>query len=272
MEQILVNLAVNARDAMPDGGTLRIEAANLTIREGGHEALGVSAGDWIRVDVSDTGMGIDDSLIEQIFEPFFTTKDRSGGTGLGLATVYGAVTQAGGQIRVSSQVGLGTTFSLFFPRAQTAAAAPGPPRAGALPRATDGETVLLMEDEASVRDVTTKLLRKLGYAVITAVDGLDGIEVARAHQGRLDLIVSDLVMPGLGGIEAVDRIRAERPTVPVIFISGFSEEALQRREGLVEVGRLLAKPFSVEELAVAVRRAIDDATGGAADAASAASR
>jgi PAS domain S-box-containing protein len=257
LEQIIVNLAVNARDAMPSGGRLRIAAANQTMPVPARSGTAVPAGEWVRLDVEDSGTGIDESVLGQIFEPFFTTKERSAGTGLGLATVYGAITQAGGQIRVHSSPGTGTRFSLYFPRAIAPNPAPAASAGGELPRAREGETILLMEDEASVREVTTKLLTRLGYAVIAAHDGLDGVAVASAHAGRLDLIVSDLMMPRLGGIDAVARIAVERPQVPVLFISGFSEEALQRRQGIVDVGRLLQKPFSVQELAAAVRDSID---------------
>jgi len=258
LEQIIVNLAVNARDAMPTGGRLRISASNLNVRPPVRAGDVVTPGEWVRVDVEDTGTGIDESLLGQIFEPFFTTKERSGGTGLGLATVYGAVTQTGGQIRVHSTPGVGTRFSLYFPRVVAATSVPTTQSNGGLPRARDGETILLMEDEASVREVTTKLLTRLGYSVLTANDGRAGVDLARTHTGRLDLIVSDLMMPRLGGIEAVAQITSERPELPVLFISGFSEEAIQRRQGSVELGRLLQKPFSVQELAAAVRDAIDD--------------
>jgi PAS domain S-box-containing protein len=256
LEQIIVNLAVNARDAMPTGGRLRISAQNLMVTAPVRGGDVVTPGEWVRLDVEDTGTGIDESLLGQIFEPFFTTKERSGGTGLGLATVYGAVTQSDGQIRVHSTPGVGTRFSLYFPRVLAPSPAPASTNGG-LPRARDGETVLLMEDEASVREVTTKLLARLGYAVLTANDGRAGVDLAREHRGRLDLIVSDLMMPRLGGIEAVTEITRDRPDLPVLFISGFSEEALQRRGGIVEFGRLLQKPFSVQELSAAVREAID---------------
>ena len=257
LEQIIVNLAVNARDAMPQGGRLRISAANQNIRAPGRPSDPVAPGEWLRVDVEDTGTGIDESVLGQMFEPFFTTKENTGGTGLGLATVYGAVTQAGGQIRVHSTPGKGTRFELYFPRVIAPHAVPAASNSGELPRAREGETILFMEDEASVRDVTSKLLARLGYSVLVAVDGLDGFSVASAHTGRLDLIVSDLMMPKLGGIEAVARINVVRPDVPVLFISGFSEEALQRRHGSVKMGRVLPKPFSMQELAAAVRETID---------------
>ncbi|MEX2181022.1 MAG: PAS domain S-box protein [Gemmatimonadaceae bacterium] len=259
LEQVLVNLAVNARDAMPPGGTLTIRAQNLTVLPTGDEPLGIPAGDWVRVDVTDTGTGIDESLIGQIFEPFFTTKGETGGTGLGLATVYGTVRQAGGHVRVRSQLGAGTTFSLLIPRAAAPSPAPvAKDGAARLPRANGDETILVIEDETSVRGVTVKLLTRLGYTVLSAVNGLDGVTRAAEFDGRLDLVLSDLVMPGLGGVDAVARIRETRPDVAVIFISGFSAEALQWRGGMPSGGRLLSKPFLLEDLASTVRQTLDE--------------
>lgn len=260
LEQMLVNLAVNARDAMPKGGTMTVRASNMHFGDLGSEGMSLPAGDWLRIDVQDTGVGIPAEIIGQIFEPFFTTKEPLGGSGLGLATVYGAITQAGGHVRVQSAPGEGTTFSLFFPR-ERAAPKPEPALpASDRPRAKEGETLLLIEDEASVREVTAKLLGKMGYTVITAVDGLDGVAKATAHAGRLDVVVSDLMMPGLGGIEAVARILETRPGLPVLFVSGYSESALRWTEDTPRAGRLLQKPFSVDDLAHAVRTAIDGAT------------
>ncbi len=264
LEQMLVNLVVNARDAMPAGGVVTITGENLTIAEESSSHLGVPAGDWVRLDVRDTGSGIEESVLGQIFEPFFTTKGDSG-TGLGLATVYGAVRQAGGQIRVHSEVSVGTSFSLFFPRVLEGETRPveGAP-AVRLARARAGETILLIEDELSVREVTEKLLAKLGYAVIPATDGLDGVAKAAAYEGPIALVLSDLMMPGLGGAEAVSRIRERRPSTPVVFISGYSEKALDWGASMPPGGRLLSKPFSVDELARTIRESIDHSAPSAA--------
>ncbi len=258
LEQIFVNLVVNAADAMPDGGTLTIHGENIVIRDAGKGSLALPAGSWVRVDVTDTGTGIDEAILGQIFEPFFTTKSLSGGTGLGLATVYGTVSQAGGHVRVRSTRGVETTFSLFFPQvAEDEGPPPDPLPPTRFDRAKGDETILVIEDETSVREVTVKLLSRLGYTVLSAVDGLDGVARAAAHEGTIHLILSDLVMPELSGVEAVARIRQARADVPVIFISGFSEEALQWRQGMPSGGRLLSKPFSIEDLARTVRRALD---------------
>jgi len=257
LEQMLVNLAVNARDAMPDGGTMTVRAVNEHVADAGIEGVSVPPGHWLRIDVRDTGTGIPAEIIGQIFEPFFTTKEPLGGSGLGLATVYGAISQAGGHVRVQSPSGEGTTFSLFFPRELAAPRQVSRTPHSDRPMAKPGETLLLIEDEASVRDVTAKLLAKLGYSVITAVNGLDGVEKAAAHEGRLDMVISDLMMPVLGGVEAVSRILETRPNLPVLFVSGYSETALGWTDGTPRVGKLLQKPFSVDDLARAVRTAID---------------
>ncbi len=205
----------------------------------------------------DIGAGIPPELLPRIFEPFFTTKADRGGTGLGLATVYGAVTQMGGQVRVDSTVGRGTRFTLHFPRVVAADEPTVPAPKPALPRAKAGEVVLLMEDETPVRDVTAKLLRRLGYVVLTAEDGERGVAVSDAHDGHLAIVVSDIVMPGIHGDVACARIRERRPDVPVLFISGFSLEALRWQHGPPADSRLLTKPFTLEDLAASVREMID---------------
>jgi PAS domain S-box-containing protein len=258
-EQVLVNLAVNARDAMPQGGTLRVAGRNLVVGPSGRESLNLTPGDWIELLVEDTGSGIAPDLLGRIFEPFFTTKGEQGGTGLGLATVYGAVTQMGGQIRVDSVVGRGTRFTMYFPRVVAPNETPQPSTAPALPLARPGEVVLVMEDERPVRDVTAKLLRRLGYEVLTAEDGESGVALAEAHHGAIAIIVSDIVMPGIHGDVACARIRERRPGVPVLFISGFSQEALRWQHGLPPGSRLLAKPFTLDDLASSIREMIDRA-------------
>jgi PAS domain S-box-containing protein len=256
-EQIIVNLAVNARDAMPQGGSLRISASNFVVGPSGHESLDLTNGEWVRLDVSDTGVGIPDDVLGRIFEPFFTTKQGSGGTGLGLATVYGAATQMGGAVRVSSEVGRGTTFSVFLPRVIAPDDASPHPARSPLPKAKPGEVIILMEDEAPVREVTAKLLRKLGYEVLTAPDGETGVALSATRRERVDIVVSDIVMPGIHGDVAAERIRAQRPGTPVLFISGFSQEALRWTSGMPAGSRLLPKPFSLEDLARSIRDLLD---------------
>lgn len=261
LEQAVVNLAVNARDAMPAGGRLTLRIENVTFDDAGHTSLGVPEGEWVRIDAEDTGTGIDEETLGQIFEPFFTTKGPTRGTGLGLATVHGIVSQAGGHVRVRSEPGAGSCFSLYFPRVPTVTAVPPAPVAAgasaAMPTARGDETVLLIEDEAPVRDVTARLLRELGYHVLSAADGTHGISVAASHAGPIHAIVSDLAMPHMGGTEAVARIRKRRPAVAAVFITGYSEDALAWRGDVPEGGRLLPKPFTTPELAQTVRAAID---------------
>lgn len=265
-EQVLINLVVNARDAMPTGGTLHIRAENETIGESGREGLAVPSGDWVRVEVQDTGVGMEPGVLAHVFEPFFTTKDRSGGTGLGLATSYGTVAQSGGYLRVDSQPWVGSTFSIYLPRsapppeaesrteAPTHAAAPATPP---LPRAREEETVLLMDDDDAVREITSKLLRRLGYTVLVAADGDEGVALAATTAQRIDLVISDIVMPRMNGLEAVSRIRGLRPEVPIIFISGYTDQASLWEADETPPGPLLPKPFSLEELAAETRSALD---------------
>ncbi|WKW12280.1 PAS domain S-box protein [Pseudogemmatithrix spongiicola] len=256
-EQILVNLAVNSRDAMPQGGTFRVAGQNLTVGAGGRESLNLAPGDWVQLEVEDTGGGIPPELVGRIFEPFFTTKADRGGTGLGLATVYGAVTQMGGQVRVDSTPGRGTTFTMFFPRVIAPHETAAPVAKPALPQAAAGDVVLLMEDETPVREVTAKLLRRLGYEVLAAADGEEGVALAEARTGPISIVVSDIVMPGIHGDVACARIRERRPDVPVLFISGFSQEALRWQHGMPAGARLLSKPFTLDDLALSVRELID---------------
>jgi len=259
IEQALINLVVNARDAMPRGGRLSVRVRHHAAGDRGLPR-GIPAGEWVGVDVEDTGVGIDEHTKTRLFEPFFTTKGPAGGSGLGLATVHGIVGQAGGHVHVTSAPGEGATFSLLFPRIHETSSVSeinSPPEPVALARA--GETVLLVEDEESVRQVTARMLRRLGYAVLTASDGAEGVHVARGHTGRLDALLSDLVMPVMGGVEAAARIVETRPGLPVVFLSGFSEDALTGRDALPEGGRLITKPFTMQQLATALRTALDSA-------------
>ncbi|MBI5066849.1 MAG: response regulator [Deltaproteobacteria bacterium] len=247
LEQVVLNLVVNARDAMPEGGRIRVATGNVPPGEGG-------AGERVRLAVRDCGVGMSDEVRAHLFEPFFTTKLGGRGTGLGLATVYGIVKQAGGDVRVDSAPGEGTCFEVLFPRAETAAEeeeeeeAPAD-AAGAAP---GGETILLVEDEPRVRSTTAQVLRRAGYTVLEAVDGEEALEVA-ARAPRLDLVVSDLVMPRLGGIPMAVLLRAQRGDVPVLFLSGYAGEA-RHSEGLdAQAVAFLQKPFSAADLARAVR-------------------
>ena len=256
LEQVLMNLAVNARDAMPTGGRLTIETANVEHDPDyarGHDAAAVRR--FAMLAVSDTGCGMDDATKAKIFEPFFTTKEPGKGTGLGLATVYGIVQQAGGFIWVYSEPGHGTSFKIYLPQvdatAEVAAAATGA-------RAPGGtETVLLVEDAAAVRAVTKQVLERHGYAVLEAPDGEAAVRLAQRHRGPIHLLLTDVVMPRVSGRELAEQLARVRPDTRVLYASGYTDDSVVRH-GILESGTAyLQKPFSPESLARKVREVLD---------------
>ena len=221
IEQVLINLAVNAQDAMPQGGRLRIETTTVHIGAGPSQPLeSVEPGQYVLVTVSDTGCGMDRETQGHIFEPFFTTKKTGEGTGLGLSTAYGVVRQSGGYIQVESRPGNGSTFRVYLP----SVAEVEPVRAAPTPATPPGgsETILFGEDEQSVRKLIGSQLEILGYRVLTAFDGVNAIQVAQAHTGTIDLLLTDLVMPKLGGRELAGELRKTLPRLKTIFISGYA--------------------------------------------------
>jgi PAS domain S-box-containing protein len=241
-EQLLMNLAVNARDAMPAGGSLRIRTS-----------LGENS---VRVSVSDTGLGMPAEVRERAFDPFFTTKDAGKGTGLGLSTCLAIVRGAGGSIDIVSEVGRGTTFDVELPRAPTKADSEAPGRASVMPRGD--ETVLLIEDDAVVRQLTARILRRQGYKVLVATQATEALELASDHSTRIDLFLSDVVMPGESGPSVIERLSKVRPRTKVLFVSGYPGDDISRR-GVDEASfRFLAKPYSSEQLAQRVRQVLDD--------------
>ncbi len=255
LEQVVVNLVVNARDAMPGGGALGIATAAASFDELSGE---VPAGRYVRLTVSDTGVGMAADVLERIFEPFFTTKGDHG-TGLGLATVYGIVRKAEGHVVVDSQPGRGARFDIYLPCHVADAA----PRADGAARAAGGvggggETVLLVEDARDVRQVVRKALSNAGYKVLAATGGEEALAICAGWEGALHLVVSDVIMPGMSGRMFVDRLRVTRPTIPVLYLSGYPDEVLAR-EGMIDPRvRLLRKPFALAELQRQVREALDD--------------
>lgn len=260
LEQVIINLAVNARDAMPDGGRLTIRTANVS--EADSRALDhplMPHGEYVLIEVGDTGTGIPKENLGKIFEPFFTTKDPSKGTGLGLSTVYGIIKQTGGFIFPYSTVGKGTTFRIYLPRyVETAAdkAAEAATAATAVPEATDltGKgTILLVEDEDAVRTFAARALGTRGYEVLQAESGEAALDVVRAHEGRIDLVVSDVVMPNMDGPTMAKELKGLLPGIPIIFVSGYAEDAFAKNLDPEQEFHFLPKPFSLKQLAAAVK-------------------
>jgi len=256
IEQVLVNLVVNARDAMPAGGKLTIETANATLGEDyARQHAEVKPGDYVMLAVSDTGTGMSEEVQARIFEPFFTTKAIGKGTGLGLATCYGIVKQSGGHIWVYSEVGQGTSIKVYLPLAEAEADAPPEYEEAELPGGT--ETILLAEDEASVRNLTARALRRLGYTVLEAANGEEALYLAREHSDQeIQLLFTDVVMPQMGGIVLAEQLRAMRPGIKVLYTSGYTDNAIVHH-GVLDAGiAFLQKPFSPELLAAKVREVL----------------
>jgi signal transduction histidine kinase len=257
LDQVLMNLAVNARDAMPDGGKLVIETANRPVDTDSADPEGqpMPPGDWVMVAVSDTGVGMDRDTLARIFEPFFTTKEAGKGTGLGLPSCNGVVRQAGGHLHVYSEPMHGTTFRVYLPRAEGPARSIQPPPAPVDLRGD--ETILVVEDDAHVRGVLIRGLRRMGYEVLEAGDGQAALAHADTHGLDIDLLVTDVIMPGTNGKELVDALRQARPDLPVLFVSGYTRDMVAHR-GIVEADvDLLQKPFTQRELALRVRQILD---------------
>lgn len=255
LEQVLVNLAVNARDAMPQGGSLVMRSSCKAIAQ---PLDGVPVGDFVVLEVTDTGTGMTADTHTHLFEPFFTTKAPGQGTGLGLATVATIVRDAHGYVTVESELGEGSTFRVYLPRADGVVAVPAPVVApGALPRGT--ETILLVEDDDALRHLVRTMLRGLGYQVLEAANGATAITLARALKEPIHLLLSDVVMPHLGGRQLADVLLASRQECRVLFLSGYSSDEMIRRGVVDSVANFLQKPFTVGELAARVRSVLDGA-------------
>jgi nitrogen-specific signal transduction histidine kinase/CheY-like chemotaxis protein len=252
MVQVLLNFAVNARDAMPHGGVVTLSTRNVAVGEGGAEGrLFVAAGDYVAFSVADTGTGIRREIRDLIFEPFFTTKEIGRGTGLGLSVVYGIVKQSGGYIWVDSEVGVGSRFTVYLPRGKQDAAPAGLPQSALVPGGA--ETVLVVEDEESLRQAICEFLEGHGYKVLAADSGDQALAVARRHKYAIDLLLTDLVMPNMSGHQLAQKLLEPCPKLKTVFMSGYTEEMVVRREFQGPGIEFLQKPFSLATLARKLR-------------------
>jgi CheY-like chemotaxis protein len=260
IEQILVNLVVNARDAMPQGGTISIETQNTVLDETyTSEHAPVVPGRYVMLAVGDNGVGMSRDTREHAFDPFFTTKEAGKGTGLGLATVYGIVKQSGGYVWIYSEPGLGTTLKLYFPEVSAAAAFTTVEYKPATKLGARGsETILLVEDEAAVRGLTSRILENQGYRVIAAQHGREAMDIATREEGHIDLVLTDIVMPGMNGRGLVERLAGIRPRIKSLYMSGYTDDDIIRR-GFIEPSKsFLQKPFTSESLLQTVRKVLDE--------------
>jgi PAS domain S-box-containing protein len=256
IEQVIVNLAVNARDAMPNGGTLTIETRNVELDDA-YSSMhpSVQPGPYVMLAISDTGVGMDRATLQRLFEPFFTTKTPGKGTGLGLATVYGIVTQSGGSIWVYSEVGKGTAFKIYLPRVAEAAREHRPTPTGVVARGT--ETILVVEDEESLRRVAQRVLASAGYTVLVAANGGEALWLLERRDPPVDLVLTDVVMPGMSGGTLADRIRGSQSKMKILFTSGYTDDAIGHHGVLDEGVHFIAKPYTIADLTRKVREVLD---------------
>jgi nitrogen-specific signal transduction histidine kinase len=254
IEQVILNLAVNGRDAMPHGGVLTIETRNVTLDEEDARSWMIQPGPYVLLSMQDTGTGMDAGTQAHMFEPFFTTKEQGKGTGLGLSTVYGIVKQSGGHIMVRSEQGKGTVFRLYLPSAWQEAERADEAAAAAPPR--PGQTILLVEDEEWVRSMMKRALSASGYSVLQAGDGSEALELADRFAGRIHLLLTDLVMPRMGGVELARTLSGKDPELRILYLSGYSDQALTQ-DSLEAGSSFLQKPFTPDALVRAVRTLLE---------------
>jgi PAS domain S-box-containing protein len=265
VEQVLMNLVANARDAMAEGGKLTIETSNLDLAEEyATNPMALRPGHYIRLAVTDTGSGMDDHTKAQIFEPFFTTKERGKGTGLGLSTVYGIVKQSGGEISVYSELGVGTTFKIHFPLERSTKTTSARLRAVQKPTAGT-ETILLVEDEEAIRKVAARALESAGYSVLAAAAGDEAIQAAARYAGTIHLLITDVVMPRMSGRVLAQELVRARPTAKVLYMSGYADNAFIHNGMIDEGTNFIGKPFTPTELERKVREVLDEDTGAPSD-------
>jgi PAS domain S-box-containing protein len=264
IERVITNLVLNSHDAMPEGGRLIIETSNVMIdEEYANTHADTKPGPYVMIAVTDTGSGMTREVRDKLFEPFFTTKEKGKGTGLGLPSVYGIVKQSGGFIWVYSEPGRGTTFKVYLPRAEEPdGAASGRIRTPRRNRQVGGETILLVEDDEEVRQVALRILRKNGYRVLEASNGADALKVAEAQESPVDLVVTDIVMPEMGGSELAERIREKQPDARILFTSGYTEDAAMRQSFLQAGESFIEKPFTPASLSRRTREVLDSRGNG----------
>lgn len=257
VDQIIMNLVINARDAMPDGGTLTIETANVELDSYYFKRHGIEKepGKYVMLAVTDTGIGMDESIKDRIFDPFFTTKERTSGTGLGLSTVYGIVKQNNGYIWCYSEPGKGTTMKVYLPRIEEEIQ-PILKEEIKIEDLKGTETVLVIEDEDMVRDIVVKALKRYGYNVISARDGKEAIGIAKEYKGDIHLILTDVIMPGMHGKDVVQKIQSQRPNIKVIYMSGYTENIIMEKGILPSDINYIQKPFSSSDLVKKVRKVL----------------
>jgi CheY-like chemotaxis protein len=256
IDQVVMNLAVNARDAMPGGGELEIETAAFEVDEAYAHLREIRPGTYAQLTVSDTGTGMSQEVADRAFDPFFTTKPKGEGTGLGLATVYGIVTQAGGAVSIYSEPGLGTTVRVNLPATAEARSGPRPTKPD-VPLTAKGETVLLVEDEAIVREPARRMLVRHGYTVLAAGDADEALALVDQHPGNIDMLLTDVVLPGRSGKDLSVDFKALRPAAKVLFTSGYSQDVIVHQGVLDEGANLIEKPFSADELLRKIRELLD---------------
>jgi len=261
IEQVILNLAVNARDAMPSAGQLTIRTSNVCLSEDyAQRHVAAVAGNYVMLSLSDNGCGMDLGTKDRIFEPFFTTKGTGKGTGLGLSTVYGIVKQSGGNIWVYSEVGKGTTFKIYLPRVDELRNV-GFAHGDSTPAPHGTETILLVEDEEQVRRIAHEMLETQGYQILLAENGEEALAIGRQHEGEIDLMITDVVMPQMGGREAVERLSPLRPGMKVLYMSGYTDDAIVRHGLIDEELQFIEKPFTADALARKVRTVLDTKAG-----------
>jgi CheY-like chemotaxis protein len=257
LSQVLVNLIVNARDAMPEGGTITIETRNVILDDQyARQHIAVKPGPYVMLSVSDTGVGMDAETQRQIFEPFFTTKDVGVGTGLGLSTVYGIVKQSNGNIWVYSEVSKGTAFKIYLPQIEQGVdlVEDISPPAGF---SSGTETILVVEDEDMVRSLSREVLESCGYTVLEAKNGIEALEVCESKDKKIDLLITDIVMPQMGGRELAEKLAESHPHIRVLFTSGYTDDAIVRHGLINDDSKFIQKPFTLDALARAVREMLD---------------